>query len=190
MKKILVALFLLFSLNANAWLLIEPYIGGDIGTKSEITPWIPPTEIEYNGFIYGGRLGFVWKILMLGVDMSGMSGNVNISDSGGEVEESATKSSFGAFAGVNIDLTAIGLRAWVSYFFSNKLSAEEYFNTELKGNGWGIGAGITLIKFLGINFEYRGNSFDELTSNGGNATIDYKPSEFVISLSVPLLNLF
>jgi hypothetical protein len=187
MKKILVALFLLLSFNANAWLLVEPYIGYDIGTKSEITPSNPPAELEYNGFIYGGRLGFVWKILMLGVDMSGMSGTATTTSTGIEIDKDVTKSSFGAFAGVNVDLTAIGLRAWVSYFFSNKLSFED--NTELKGNGWGIGLGITLIKFLGINFEYRGNSFDELTSDLGNATVEYKPSEFVISLSVPL-NLF
>ena len=185
MKKILVALFLLFSVNANAWLWVEPYLGYDIGTKTTISPGTD--ELEYNGFIYGARLGWAWKILYLGVDLSGMTGSSTLSQTSGSIEEDVTKGTYGAFAGINIDLVAIGFRGWVSYFFSNKLSFEK--GGEMKGNGFGIGAGITLLKFLGINFEYRGNSFDELTSNQGNATIEYKPSEFVISLSVPL-NLF
>lgn len=187
MKKIIAILFLLFSLNANAWLWLEPYIGYDIGTSSSVTAAAVPTDAEYNGVIYGGRLGFAWKFLMLGVDMSGLSGNAKY----GSIEDiDVGKSSFGIYGGVNFDLVAIGLRAWVSYFFTNKLDSKDNVGfDEMKGNGFGIGAGLTLIRFIGINFEYRMSNYDEIIVAGSNIGGEYKPSEFVISLSVPL-NLF
>jgi len=179
MKKILLVLLLLVSFNANAWLWVEPYIGYDIGSKTEIAN--SSSELEYSGFTYGARLGWAWKILLLGVDLSGMSGTST--DEAG-LEDDVSKSTFGAFAGVNFDLTVIGLRAWISYFFSNKLTFSN--DNEMSGGGFGIGVGITLLKFLGINFEYRGMDYDEFVIAGNTNNFEYKPSEFVVSLSVPL----
>jgi len=195
MKKILVLLFLLISFNANAWLWIEPYAGYDIAINTEVTGADTSgiTDLGYNGFVYGGRIGFAWKILLLGVDLNGMTGSSDIEISGTEYNQDVTKSNFGVFVGLNFDLTLIGFRAWVTYFFTNNLGFHnsDLSLTEAKGNGFGLGAGITFFKFLGLNFEYHFTSYDEFVYSDGTTDndLEYKPSEIIISLSVPL-NLF
>lgn len=182
MKKIIVAMMLMFTTNAG--LLVEPYLGYDIG---KFSTEISGTEFEWttNGPVVGGRLGYTFLTFMAGVDYSITTLDAEIDTAG----YTSTLSDFdgnhlGIFAGVELPVL---LRAWATYFLSSKLTDND--DDEYDGSGFGLGVGFTGLPFVSLNLEYRSMTYDEFTDVSAGTTStdrDYDVSEILFTVSLPL----
>jgi len=190
MKRLLCALTLFISSQAQAGILFEPYAGFSFGSGEDAVA--PITKYEQNAPFLGARLGYQILGAMAGLDYTmGMESDIESTTSGVTDKYDADHQSLGVFVGYNLPIM---LRGWVSYYLSSKVS----FNSgaangdELKGSGSGFGLGLTPLPLLSMNLEYRMHTFDEAkdgttgttTKLSGASAIDY--NQIMFSLSLPL----
>lgn len=191
MKKLLLVLCATLMVNAQAGVLVEPYLGYRLvsGENSNSTK----TEYDYNGALIGGRLGYQFLGFMGGLDYSRGLGAYELESKVGSATSKAdyTQSSFGLFAGYELPIL---LRAWVSYWMSNKLEGDSGANSgdEFTGSGYGLGVGFTGLPFVSLNLEYRNMTYDEFMDKSSGVTTaltgdnEIGMSEIILSVSLPL----
>ena len=185
MKKIIVALMLMFT--ANAGLLVEPYMGFQLGSQETE---IANENYEYGltGQLLGARLGYTLPLFMLGLDVNvgSMDADVDSAPSGAQDQSYDTRQ-IGLFAGVELPIL---LRAWATYYFANEYTRDD--DDKFKGSGMALGVGFTGLPFVSINLEYKMLTFDELEDSATGATTTYSgdnqldSNEIVLSVSLPL----
>lgn len=180
--KIALATALTFSFmhSASASLLLEPYLGyrvsGDLDNGTS-------ADLSYNGIAYGARVGYQMLGIMGGVDYSMSSFDMDIQD-GADTSTLATSSSnLGLFVGYNAPIL---VRAWATYFLSNKLDFDS-IATEYSGSGYALGVGFTGLPFVSLNLEYRALSFDEQTEASTTSALNPSEdaSEILFTVSLP-----
>ena len=154
MKKILLlCLFVLFSFNSFAGLLIEPLVGMSFSKKISFDG-----GNDYSsgtGYAFGGRLGYQSGWFQIGGDLLQSSMDMSDSDFG----ENVKTKEYGAFVGLELPIL---LRLYGTYIFSANGETEiDSTNVVMKGgSGFKIGAGFTLLPFLDINADYRSIAFE------------------------------
>ncbi|RLA61857.1 MAG: hypothetical protein DRQ88_12210 [Epsilonproteobacteria bacterium] len=165
MKKILIILLFSYSSITHAGLLIEPYLGWDFGVGKTET-----TDVDFNSWDLGGRVGWIFKTLMVGVDADWKSMTPEFDSVEGATVD---VTNFGVFIGAWLPLM---LNFRVGYVFSSTWALEN--GDEDKGQGFSAGVGARLF-FLALNVDYKYLTYDsELSSN-----------DILLSVSVPF-NLF
>jgi len=193
MKKILaiIAVAIGMSSTAHAGILIEPYLGYEMGDlKYKYVPAIGGPEFtdKASGVSYGMRLGYKFLLPWIALDYSGGTATVK-PDTGTDYD--LTKSSLGAVVGVNLPL----IRAWAGYGFTNEMTIKGTGgsnDTKLKGNYLKAGVGLGFIPFVSVNLEYKINELKKVDLGAGAGEIDksllydsWKHDTIMLSVSVP-----
>jgi len=172
MKKLLVALSILLSTNAFAGVLLEPYIGYNIGGTDQSGQ----VDSDLKGEGYGLRLG--WKLPFVFVALDYSMSNIT-SEKSGQADEDGDLKNFGVVVGASLPM----VRVWAGYNFS----AVEDLDTTGKYTGNGMKAGIGFkipVLPISINAEYIISKYDELSDVALTNDVDSKM--LFLSLSAPL----
>jgi len=191
MKKIfaIIAMAIGMSSTAHAGILIEPYLGYEMGDliRKDVGSTTETTD-KVSGVSYGMRLGYKFLLPWVALDYS--SGTATGKpDSGTDFD--LTKSSLGAVVGVNLPL----IRMWAGYGFSNEATIKGTAgsnNLKLKGNYLKAGVGLGFIPLVSINLEYKINDIKKVDLGAGAGEVDKstifdtaKHDTIMLSVSVP-----
>lgn len=189
-KMFIASIFSLFSSSLFAGILIEPYVGYNLGLYDTQTLGI---EYDYKGTHLGARVGGTFAGLQAGLEYNKNSytfetDNQLISAANRSIDQDVTH--IGAFLGYKLPILPI--RAWGTYYFSNKY--EESNGDETTGTGYALGVGLSPIPVplpfisLMFNLEYRSFTLDESKSGAVTTSLnpDYKTREIIFSVSVPI----
>ncbi|WP_374029982.1 outer membrane beta-barrel protein [Bdellovibrio bacteriovorus] len=173
MKKLLAvfAVVLGFSTVSHADLLVEPYLGYEMGTTKDQDGKIEGTQL-------GLRLGYASPVIF----WAALDGTLGVSakfkpDSGSD-EDAKRTSVYGV---VGIDLPIL-LRGWVGYGFLNEVDLDD--TGKLKGTSYKVGVGFTGLPFISLNLEYLDEKFTE--RGGVDLGTDMTNKSYVLSVSLPL----
>lgn len=194
MRKLLLGLAALTFLTttASAGILFEPFVGYNLNGSVE-----NPTDNEDNydlgGLGYGARLGYNFVGLMVGgaYEANSLSGDGAIASTANQ-EATYASSNMGAFIGYQFPVM---FRVWATYYLSSTLDWEDVstgaltvnVNAELKGSGYGLGIGYTLLPMVSLNLEYKTFSYDEVTQSGTTEALtnEWDSNMMFFSVSVP-----
>ena len=188
MKKVLATIAVVFGMSslAQAGMLIEPYLGYEMGDLKRQEK----TEAEFtdksSGTSFGLRLGYKFLLPWVALDYTSGSGKLKTDDPG-KVDSDYKKYSLGGTVGVDLPL----IRGWVGYGFQNDLQIDDPTNdVKFKGTYTKFGVGLGFIPFVSLNVEYKINNFDKLDYNGTEYKVDdqfdtLKHDTVMISISAP-----
>lgn len=181
-KKLALVLGVVFisAQTASAALLLEPHIGYNLSGSGDAGG----LEYDYNGPQLGARVGWQNLGLMLGLDYTRSSFELESKSSSGTSKTDMKRNEIGVFAGYNFPIL---LRAWGAYYFTNTMKADNSTSTKYKGNTKELGVGFTGLPFLSINLMYRMVNHDEFESTAGNGSLnpDLDFKEIVLGVSLP-----
>lgn len=172
MKKLLAAVILVlgFTSAAQAGIMIEPYLGFEMGkTKS------PDGKLE--GTQLGLRLAYSAPIFF----WAGLDATLGVSAKNkpdGAAESAATRSTYHAVVGVDFPIL---VRAWAGYGLMNDIKVD---TGTYKGKSTKLGVGFTGLPFLSLNVEMISETFDKLDST--TLASEFKNDTYVLSVSLPL----
>lgn len=174
MKKLLAAFAVVmgFASVSNAGLLIEPYLGYEMGTFKDAA------EGKMDGTALGARVAWTAPIFFwAGLDYTmGVSAKYK-PDASGQADSDAKRSTLHAVVGVDFPIL---LRAWVGQSLMNEVKLDD---TTIKGSSTKLGVGFTGLPFISLNLEYIMETFDK-NSQGDFATKP-KNTAYLISVSLP-----
>lgn len=172
MKKIMVlfAIVMSFSSVSHAALLIEPYLGYEIGK-------IKNDDAKLNGTQLGARFGYHSPVMFwAALDYTmGMSAKWEM-DSGASSD--AKRSTLYGVVGLDFPIL---LRGWVGVSLMDEMKLD---NDKLKGNATKVGFGFTGLPFVSLNFEYLTEKFTD--ANGATIDPTTENSAYMLSVSMPL----
>jgi len=170
LKKLLLALILtLTTINAQASLLIDPYIGtGLMKTTYDLGSLDDDSD---NLTAVGARVGYQFLLLSAGIDYSkGSGGDFNFTNTS-------------VFVGVDLPIL---LRAWAEYFLASSLdsdsSALRNADFEFK-DGVSLGIGFTALPFVSLNLEVQNINYETEVSG---VEFDFETAAYIFSVSLPL----
>ena len=172
MKKLLLvlALGLGFTSTSHADLLVEPYIGYEVGSGSTGS-----NDFKQTGTDLGLRLGYASPVMFWAALDYTMGSGTWDPDTGSNSDLKRT-----TLAGVlGVDLPIL-FRAWVGYGFTNEFKLDS--NT-WKGKSTKFGVGFTGLPFVSVNLEIINDTFDD-SSSGSDP--DAKNTSYLLSVSLPL----
>ena len=180
LSKVLLSsiLSMVFVSTATASVLLEPFVGGRILGKTQSGA----AKEEHSGVVFGGRLGVSRLIpgMILGIDYR--TGEYDSENNAGIVTK-YDASYLGAFA----SYTGIPLFSfWGTWVFQHN-NEVLISNTTLKGQGLNLGVGYMMIPSVRINLEFSKFSLDELEFRGVIQPIKVSGSEFILTVSIPLV---
>lgn len=187
--KFVVAFIALLSVTfaAQAGLLVEPVLGYNVISKFD-------DDSGGSGSAFGGRLGYQYLGLQLGIDYLNSTMDSKIDDAQNDFKTNE----FGAFVGFEFP---VFFRVYAGYVFaasSDKLKVldtDDDINDEFeytKGTGPKFGIGFTGLPFVDINFEMRTIDYAtvEMTDGATGLKTDdddgFKVTAYLVSLSIPL----
>lgn len=200
MKRFIVLLSLLYSLNSFALVLVEPGFGIGLG-MSDLSQNIGSEKYDHDGYVASayasGKLGLSLLNIHFGADYSYAKSAINSrrDNQTGTVTDTRAydivmkQKLFGIFAGYYF--SSINLRFWGSYYTKAKgtISHAEEKDANifekgdvLEGHGYGVGFSAKKLGYLGINAEMRRIIYDKMTLSGTvhNLPNDSFPSEYEV----------
>ncbi len=178
----------LFGLNAQAGVLVEPYLGissmGNGKSKSGSTR----TEYDYKLAPTAGlRAGYSMWGFKLGLDASYEKTTLESHTLSGTkiiplADQDIDKSQVGVFLGYNLP---VPMSVWFTYYFMGSATYEN--DSKLtSGSGFAFGTSYTGFSLIALNFEYRNVKYDEFeTAAGATSAADANLGEILLSVSVP-----
>lgn len=173
MKK-LVAIFAVmlgFTSVSQAGILVEPYLGYEMGTTKNSSGKLEGTDI-------GLRLAYKAPLMFwAGVDAT--MGNLKSKpDAGGDDDVKRTT----VYGVVGLEFPIL-VRGWVGYGLSNELKYDTA-NVKAKATAYKVGLGFTGLPFVSLNFEYVN---EKVTDIGGFSTTSPEPTNdaYILSVSLP-----
>jgi hypothetical protein len=187
--KFFISIIALLSITftAQAGLLIEPVLGYNVISKFD-------DDSGGGGSAYGGRLGYQYLGLQLGVDYLNSTVDSKIDNAQNDFKTSE----FGAFVGFEFP---VFFRVYAGYVFAASSDKLKILDTDddlndtfeySKGTGPKFGIGFTGLPFVDINFEMRTINYGtaEITDGATGVKTDddegLKVLGYMISLSIPL----
>jgi hypothetical protein len=175
MKKLFAvcALIIGFSSVSHAGIMLEPYLGYEMGTTKD-------NDGKLDGTQLGLRLAWTAPIMFwAGLDYTmGVSAKFK-PDASGAPDSDAKRSTLYAVAGVDFPIL---LRAWFGYGFKNELKLDDY-DQKLEGTSTKLGVGFTGLPFVSLNLEYLMEDYDKV--NGNSLSTHSKNNAYVLSVSLP-----
>lgn len=148
-KLLIIFLFCLHCLQSFSFdIVLEPYLGYGTGK------WLESGVSESaHGLGMGARTFLFEKGIMGGLDFSLDILNSSPNDIDTDVERNA----LGLFGGFS--LPAFPLRAWMSFFFYDRVESRP--GGQYDGGGVKFGVGADLFQLFSLNMEYLTSSYDE-----------------------------
>ena len=181
MKKLLLilAIGLGFTSTSHADLLVEPYLGYEMGSGSDTNG-----DFKTDAVNMGARLGWVSPLMLwVALDYNlGVSGNYKPDYAGG-TNESSKRSTLGAVVGLDFPIL---VRGWIGYGFTNEIQLDDANSTKIKGTNTKIGVGFTGLPFISLNLEYIKDDFKDVETDAGDSDFDGDHSSYMLSVSLPL----
>ncbi|GEM_PF-5807930 len=187
-KKLLIAWLAIFALSstANAGFLFEPYVGYNTNLKGE---WetTPEETFSWNSYEVGGRLGWIFKWIGIGVEFDWKQPKVKWDST--EAEQEWNMTNIGAFVGLYLGHRGQWMIRGKYFFMSNAKSDFDNFGTpmpvtlEYKGTGWGVDIGYRFLNWLALNLEWTQTVYDEL--NGSTNIPNWNTGDLLVSISLP-----
>lgn len=162
MKAIMIAVLTLFTVTANAGILVEPFLGfGGSTVKTEDTNGIPGSDTS-TGVGMGLRLGYKFLVPWVALDYRLSSGE-KVTDSVTQEKIDGSQTQLGVTGGVDLPL----VRFFAGYGFDNKFTLKPTNgDTTFKGTYTKVGVGFSLIPMLKLNLEYIINKYPKFTQGG------------------------
>lgn len=176
MKKLLLAAALVCAAhvsNANAGLLLEPYVGYGMGSSK-----IGTSKFDDSGLEYGARVAFETMGFFVGGEYMGAS-ITSKPKTGTSTKETITN--LGLTAGYQFPVL---IRAFATYYFDAQAKLDSTTPTTVKGSGMKVGVGYTGFPIIAINLEYFMVSYTKGTIGGVSGTLTNKIDANFIGLSV------
>ena len=178
----------LFGLNAQAGVLVEPYLGistfGNGKSKSGSTR----TEYDYKLAPTAGlRLGYSMWGFKVGLDASYEKTTMESDTLSGTniiplADQDIDKSQAGIFVGYNLP---VPMSVWFTYYLMGSATFEND-SKFTSGSGYSFGTSYTGLPLVAINFEYRNVKYDEFeTAAGATSVADANLGEILLSASIP-----
>ena len=182
MKKLLLAMaFTLgFTGVAHANIMLEPYLGYEMGKTSDVSSINGKTDAVNLGL----RLAYKTPVMLwLGLDgQFGTSGDYK-PDSG----SNASLKHNTYYGVVGLDLPIL-LRGWVGYGFSDELKLDSPYSGSLKGTNFKIGVGFTGLPFVSLNAEYIKGNLTKVSEGPSDGTsLSATDESVMLSVSLPLV---
>lgn len=170
MKKLLTvfAVIIGFSSFAQAGIMIEPYLGYEMGTTKN-------SNGKMDGSQYGLRLAYKAPVFFWG-GLDATMGSLTYKPDGASNSDLKRTTIYGVF-GVDFPIL---LRAWVGYGASNQLKGD---STTMKGSAYKVGVGFTGLPFVSVNLEYLNEKHDDV--DGANLNPAFQNDTYVVSVSLP-----
>ena len=174
----LLLLSLFLSSAAHAFILVDPYVGYEIGSGSAGS-----NSFKTSGINAGLRAGWLSNAerYWLAVDYE-TSFDASLDYEASDRSE-LKKSIIFAVAGMNF--VEKPFRIWAGYGIDEWV-AKETSDVTYKGNAFKVGIGYTRNKPVSINFEMFNETFKEVSGAGGGADPDIKSTSYMLSVSWPL----
>lgn len=184
MKRWIFCVFLLslFSTQAMAAFMLEPYFGTIVNTKTEFDG----EDKAVTGTAYGARAGFQNVGFMLGIDYQMASPSI------ADVDYTVGLTNYGLFVGYDFPFM---LRVWGTYVMSGAFSLDgdwgaggegEVKYTTMTGTKFGIG--YKIVPFVSLNLEMASLAYDDAEFEGEDISSSVEGdslSMYVLSISFP-----
>lgn len=166
-----------FPAISNSALLLDPYVGMNVGGTTKFTSGSSAVDYDYNNapVSLGGRIGFSKLLFSAGLDYQ-LTSDIKLKNQ----TEKYDSSELAIFAGFDLPIL---LRAYAGFIFSADF--ESTSNKYDEGSGYKIGVGFTGLPFISINLEYKSVSYDKL-NNATVATADHNATLLAVSLPLKL----
>lgn len=177
MKKLFAvcALMIGFSSVSHAGVMVEPYLGYEMGTFKD-------PDGKMDGTQLGLRLAWTAPLMFwAGLDYTmGVSGKFK-PDSSILPDSDGTRTTAYLVAGVDFPIL---LRGWVGYGFTNTLKlGSEYGSEKYEGTSTKLGVSFTGLPFICLNLEYVMDEYKKLA--GIDLPTNAKNTAYVLSVSLP-----
>lgn len=175
MSKLLISLALIlgFSGVAHANIMIEPYLGYEMGKTTD-------PDGKTSGVVIGGRLAYKTPLMLwVGLDGGFETGKYK-PDSNSDADLKRTS----LYGVVGVDLPIL-FRVWAGYGFSDEFKFESPYNMKGTGTNFKLGLGFTALPFVSLNVEYI-----KAKNTGGDihdVNPDFQHETVLLSASLPLV---
>lgn len=172
MKKLLLvlALGLGFTSTSHADLMVEPYLGYEMGTGSQGS-----NDFKVTGTDLGLRLGYDTGV-MFWAALDYTMGSLTLDPDSGTSDD-GKRTSLAAVVGLDLPVL---FRVWAGYGFSNEMKFDA---AAWKGKYTKFGVGFTALPFVSLNLEVINDTWDDSDSGGDP---DSKNTSYLLSVSLPL----
>lgn len=170
--KLLLSLIMLIGLsvsNANAGVLLEPYLGYQstvttLALGGAAAPATGDIKIDNSGLTFGARLGYQFSMVFAAVDYSTgtLKGSLKEQPVGANMtteDQSITN------LGVTVGADFMMIRPYLGYIFDAQSKGS---NTTTMGTAMKLGVGLGFIPKVKINLEYLMSTFTKSKDSAGN----------------------
>ncbi len=175
---VLAALTVFAATPAKATILLEPYLGYQIGTY---TSGSNSPSIDLTGVPVGVRLAYEFPVIFVGVDYDTLvSGTAKQNNTSVDL----SGSNFMVEVGAQLPL----VRAYVGYAISHDLTFKNSpASAKYEGGAdFKLGIGTTIVPMLAINLEYLNSTYDKVNGNSFPAGVaSDKSNIYRLTVSVP-----
>ncbi len=190
MKKIFAVLAMAIGMSsaAHAGILIEPYLGYEMGDVKYQQIGKAEATDSTSGVSMGLRLGYKFLIPYVALDYTTGTATGK-PDAGSDYD--LTKSSLGVVVGASLPL----IRAWAGYGFTNDITMKGVGglpDTKFKGGYMKAGVGLGILPLVDINLEYKINDLKKVDLGYGAGEQDKsevfesnKYDTIMLSVSLP-----
>lgn len=174
MKRILILALVLTAPFSHAGVLIEPFVGYQVGRTQQTGQ----SDQKYKTTNYGARVGYQKMGLMVGGEYLGGQGT----EDNGSPAAKLTTTNLGAFVGYEFPIL---VRVYATYAFDAKLDRKIGTSTTSYdgGNAVKLGLGFTPLPLVSVNLEYIKSTYTKI--NDVNLGHDLLAGTYGLSLSVP-----
>lgn len=160
--------------SARASILLEPYVGYELGQFAMTAADVNDYKYNMGGVAVGGRLGYSATLVSFGLwgaldySMANYSTSVASQPAGGTATgDPATRSSLFIDVGVKLPL----LQAHVGYAPMNSMVMKATGgDLKYEGSAMKLGVGFSGLPFIAINLDYIASTFNKYTSAAGTTT--------------------
>jgi hypothetical protein len=175
---LLVSLTVLAVRPAKANILLEPYLGYELGKFSYATT-PSSTSYDFSSAVLGARVGYQFAMVFVAADYDLLLGG-NLKNGTNGAPDSTVKGSQ-LFADVGVSLPLI--RAYAGYGFVNSLTAtaNSFDTTSDGGSAFKLGVGTTILPLVAFNLEYIHTDYDKVT----NSTVKSSSNVYMLNVSLP-----
>jgi hypothetical protein len=167
--------------QANAGLLLDPYISQSLYTNSELGG----VDADLMSTVVGTRVAYTSELGFAGLDFS-VAEETFSPDVPMAQDTEATTGRLGAVVGFQ---TKEGFRGYFEYLLLSRVAVKNSNGVEIDGTGFKFGFGYAVLKWLTVNLEFTKETYDKATdnSNTANLTNEIENDMALLSVSFPFV---
>lgn len=194
MRTLLIFLAIALPSALKSQYFLEPYVGVALFGDGDAT-YRTAHDFSYYSLLYGGRVGYRYWGLDVGIDYAWASFDLEgRGRQGGSSKDKFSRQDWALLVGYRFP---IFLSIWAKWIAQSNLEASGPLleggiydhGDSFEGSGHVLGVGWTGLPWLSLNLEYRAVEYDEYT-RFGSAVSNYRNTldltDFLFSISLPL----